>query len=413
MLWRRDLVRCREALLGALIAVGLLVPNVHLADQPRLDLGGLRVVPARATASDSPPLVYAGQQLAFLGVGAVLVVLGLVWLWRRPSMRPLALTSAAPTILFGLEQGRSYYALPAMLPALVAGCLALAERRPRRAALVALGIVHVAAAGARAAARRPGAPRAPARLDGNLGSVVLEGRDRLARADGADGGGLALAHAGRARGRRDRRRQLRRGRSARALRPAAGLPDAALGASLVPVLAPARMPERDVLLVGFDRAAARERCTRTTVLARVDNRWHVDNEERGRPIIWCRLRAALGTDVGALVRHRARCDHCASASSVVPIAGQDDADVLMRPEPLAQEHDPDDGAERRELPRDDGRDADGAACGGVDVGDEGRRVERTQGQQTRARRVVRKRKAAPGTRPPSRTARSAGRSRRR
>jgi len=26
----------------------------------------------------------------------------------------------------------------------------------------------------------------------------------------------------------------------------------------------------------------------------VDNRWHVDNEERGRPIVWCRLRAPLG-----------------------------------------------------------------------------------------------------------------------
>jgi hypothetical protein len=55
------------------------------------------------------------------------------------------------------------------------------------------------------------------------------------------------------------------------------------------------MPERSVLLVGFDRAGAHERCALSTVLALIDNRWRVGNEERGRPIIWCRLRAPLGT----------------------------------------------------------------------------------------------------------------------
>ena len=47
-------------------------------------------------------------------------------------------------VLFALEQGRSYYALPAMLPALVAGCLALAARRPRRSTLLAFGGLHLA-----------------------------------------------------------------------------------------------------------------------------------------------------------------------------------------------------------------------------------------------------------------------------
>jgi hypothetical protein len=54
------------------------------------------------------------------------------------------------------------------------------------------------------------------------------------------------------------------------------------------------MPERDVLLVGFDRGDALARCSRATVLGVADNRWPVDNEERGRPIVWCRLRAPLG-----------------------------------------------------------------------------------------------------------------------
>jgi hypothetical protein len=39
---------------------------------------------------------------------------------------------------------------------------------------------------------------------------------------------------------------------------------------------------------------AQAHCTQATVLAVVDNPWHIDNEERSRPIVWCRLRAPLG-----------------------------------------------------------------------------------------------------------------------
>ncbi len=56
------------------------------------------------------------------------------------------------------------------------------------------------------------------------------------------------------------------------------------------------MPERAVLLVGFDRNDALSRCAQATVLGTADNRWHVDNEERGRPIVWCRLRSSLGQE---------------------------------------------------------------------------------------------------------------------
>jgi hypothetical protein len=48
-----------------------------------------------------------------------------------------------------------------------------------------------------------------------------------------------------------------------------------------------------VLLVGFDRGAALRRCASARVVTVVDNRWHVDNEERRRPIVWCRLQAPL------------------------------------------------------------------------------------------------------------------------
>jgi hypothetical protein len=76
--------------------------------------------------------------------------------------------------------------------------------------------------------------------------------------------------------------------------PAAGLPTPVSGHLSFQYWHPPSTPQRSVLLVGFDRQDALRRCSRSSVLAVVDNRWHVDNEERGRPIVWCRLRAPLG-----------------------------------------------------------------------------------------------------------------------
>jgi 4-amino-4-deoxy-L-arabinose transferase-like glycosyltransferase len=293
-LWRRDLLLRREAALGSLIAAVLLIPNViwEIANGwVSLDFASTQ---REATAEDSPPLVYLGEQLAFLGVGAVLVVLGVIWLWRRPQLRPLALTSAAPAVLFALEQGRSYYAIPAMLPALVAGCIALAERRPRRATIAALAVVHLAVL---AFALPLVVPILPTRQLVSTGTwersfwkdelgwrelaaqtaAAWRSRSPAERAAGAivaenygEAGALALYG------------------------PSAGLPAPLSGHLSFQYWHPERMPQRAVLLVGFDRFRALSLCTRTTELAVIDNRWHVDNEERGRPITWCELRAPLG-----------------------------------------------------------------------------------------------------------------------
>jgi hypothetical protein len=293
-LWRRDLLMRREAGFGVLIACGLLVPNVvweithHWIS---LDFASSQ---RAQTAADSPALTYIAQQLAFMGVGAVLVVLGLVWLWRRPPLRPLALASAAPSVLFGLEQGRPYYAIPAMLPAFVAGCLWLAERRLRRPALAGLGVLHLAVL---ALVLPLVVPILPTRQLVSTGTwdksfwkdeigwhelvaqtaKAWNSRTPAERADAAIvAGNYGVAGALSLYG------------------PAAGLPTPVSGHLSFQYWHPARMPQRTVLLVGFERADARRRCLHATVLAVADNRWHVDNEERGRPIVWCRLRAPLG-----------------------------------------------------------------------------------------------------------------------
>jgi 4-amino-4-deoxy-L-arabinose transferase-like glycosyltransferase len=293
-LWRRDLLMRREAVFGVLIAIGLVIPNAIWEithDWISLDFASTQ---QDKTASDSPPLVYIGQQLAFLGVGALLVVLGLVWLWRRPHLRPLALTSAAPSVLFGLEQGRSYYALPAMLPALVAGCLALAERCPRRSTLALLGVVHLAVL---AFALPLVVPILPVRQLVSTGTWERSfWKDELGWRELT----AQTAAAWRSRTPAERAAGVIVAQNygeAGALTlygPGAGLPPPVSGHLSFQYWHPARMPQRNVLLVGFDRGDALTRCSRSTVLAVVENRWHVDNEERGRPIIWCRLRAPLG-----------------------------------------------------------------------------------------------------------------------
>ena len=293
-LWRRDLLLRTEAALGVLIALGLLVPNVIWEINHHwisLDFASSQHA---KTASDAPPLTYAAQQIAFLGAGAAIVVLGLVWLWRRQHLRPLVLACAAPSIVFGLEQGRPYYALPAVLPALVAGCLALAERRPRRVTLAGLGVAHLAVL---ALALPLVVPILPTRQLVSTGTwdrsfwkdeigwhelvaqtaTAWHSRTPAERAAGAIvAGNYGVAGALSLYG------------------PAVGLPAPVSGHLSFQYWHPAAMPEHAVLLVGFDRADALRRCARPTVLAVVDNRWHIDNEERGRPIVWCRLRAPLG-----------------------------------------------------------------------------------------------------------------------
>jgi 4-amino-4-deoxy-L-arabinose transferase-like glycosyltransferase len=293
-LWRRDLLLRRELGLGMLIALVLLAPNVvwemthHWVS---LDFASSQHA---KTASDAPPLAYIGQQVAFLGAGSLLVVLGVAWLWRRPPLRPLALVSAAPAVLFGLEQGRPYYAIPAMLPALAAGCLSLAELRPRRLALAGLGVLHLAVL---ALALPLVVPVLPTRQLVSTGtwnrsfwkdelgwrelvaqtSAAWRSRSAAERAHGAIvAGNYGVAGALSLYG------------------PAAGLPTPLSGHLSFQYWHPSSLPQRAVLLVGFDRTDALRHCTRATVLGVADNRRHLDNEERGRPLVWCRLRAPLG-----------------------------------------------------------------------------------------------------------------------
>ena len=294
-LWRRDLLLRREAAFGVVIALGLLVPNVIWEMRHDWISADFASSQHATTASDSSPLLYVAQQFLFLGVGAVLVVLGVVWLWRTPRWRPLALASAAPAVLFALEQGRSYYALPAMLPALVAGCLALAERRPRRSTVVALAALHAAVLFVAVPLVLPVLPAKQLVSTGvwnrsfwkdEIGwreltaqtAAAWQSRSAAERSASAivavnygTAGALALYG------------------------PDAGLPAPVSGHLTLQYWRPRELPQRTALLVGFESADVRRLCQDATTLAVVGNRWGVANAIHGRPITWCRLRAPLGS----------------------------------------------------------------------------------------------------------------------
>ncbi len=64
---------------------------------------------------------------------------------------------------------------------------------------------------------------------------------------------------------------------------------------------PSRLPDRFVLTVGYRHRTSSSCAASWTVLARVDNRWHLDNEEHGQPIAACTLKHSLASDWTRLI----------------------------------------------------------------------------------------------------------------
>ena len=175
----------------------------------------------------------------------------------------------------------------------------------------------------RASARPPGAAGAPARLDGDVGQVVLEGRARLARADGPDCARLALAHAGRARGGGDRRGRLRRRRSAFAVRARGGPAAARLGTPHVPSTGTRRGCRSAASCSSASTATTRSRTApgrRCSAWPTTAGMWATRSADGRLSGAGCaprsgrsgRSRSPRRTSEPAAPRH------CASASSVVP-----------------------------------------------------------------------------------------------
>ncbi len=298
LLGPREALRDRRAWLGLVIATACVVPNLawQIAHGwPSLAFLGSQ---AATTARDTSHGTYIGEQLAFLAGALPLVVVGVVTLWRRAPLRALAVLAPATTVLYFIEQGRSYYALPAMALPLAAGSVSavgwLGRSRRRLAVVIPIVALHVAVVALLAPVVWPvlsersmvdrGVWRAGFYKD-EIGWPELA--DQTARAWRA----IPPAE------RHDTALLAQNYGEAGALAlygPSRGLPTPLSGHLSFQFWHPARMPQRHLLAVGVGRSQLDGLCSSWRVVAHIDNSWRIDNEERGRTIARCALRATLG-----------------------------------------------------------------------------------------------------------------------
>ena len=294
----RRVLRTRWPWLGFAIALGITLPNLLWEAQHGWPSIHFFSSQNAKTAGDTPPLSYVAGQL-FLGAGLVLAVVGVVWLWRRPHLRTLALVLPVVTLLFLVERGRAYYPLPADAVAVAAGTVALsawlrAGGKRRLAVLVPLIGLWAAALVLVAPVVLPVRSTASMVRSGiwkqnfykdeigwpELAAETARAWERLPGAERADGAVVARNYG-----------------EASALEhygPALGLPEVLSGHLSWQYWRPARLPQRFALLVGFAPSDLALLCRSWSTLATIDNRWHLGNEERGRIVAGCRLRRPLG-----------------------------------------------------------------------------------------------------------------------
>jgi hypothetical protein len=297
---QRSMLRVRWPWLGAVIAFGLASPNLAWQAAHGWPSAHFMQSQQAATAASTPPATYVAEQL-FLGAGVVLVVIGVVALWRRRDLRPFAIVPVLITVIFLVERGRAYYPLPADSIAVAAGTIALARwvrsggrRRllgavaplvALQAAVYALALPIVLPVLSTSSMIRKGVWQQSFYKD-EIGWPELAGQTARAwraltpdqRADGA----IVAQNYGEA--------------SALDLYgPSRRLPPPLSGHLSWQYWRPQQLPQRFVLFIGYPPTELSRLCRSWHTDARIDNHWHLNNEERGRIIATCRLRHPLGS----------------------------------------------------------------------------------------------------------------------
>ncbi len=291
----RRLLTTRGPWLALAIALLLLLPNLLWQAShgwPSIDFFSSQNA---NTASGTSRPAFVAEQLLFLGATSVLAVVGIVWLWRH-RLQTLALVPVIVTLLFLFERGRSYYPLPADALAVAAGAVAFEGwlRPGRRLQLPAvLAVLQVAVIVLAAPIVVPFYSTSHMVRSGvwqtgffkdeigwpEMTAQVERAWQRLSNSERAGGVVLAENYG-----------------EASALQ--------FYGHNLGPVLSghlswqywrPRQLPQRFALTVGYDADTLNRLCRSWQPLARIENRWRLDNEERGRLIAACSLKRPLGS----------------------------------------------------------------------------------------------------------------------
>jgi hypothetical protein len=294
----RSAFRDRCVWLGAGIAVACALPNLGWQIAHGWPSWEFLRSQAAKTAEDTSHLDYVAQQVAFLAGALPLVVAGVVTLWRRPPLRALAVLWPLTSVVYLVEQGRSYYALPAVALPLAAGVVSagrwLSQSRRRRPIGLAVLALHATALVAVAPLVWPVLPERTMIDRGIWNDTFYKdeiGWAELVSQTAAVWNEIPLAR------RRDTALLAQNYGEAGALAyfgPRLGLPAPLSGHLSWQYWRPARLPQHHLLTVGVDASELRRLCSSWRAVARIENRWQIDNEERGRPIARCTLRGTLG-----------------------------------------------------------------------------------------------------------------------
>jgi hypothetical protein len=281
--------------IGLAIALALMGPNLIWQVEHGWPSVHFFATQNAKTGSDTSRPAYIAEQLLFLGATSALAVAGVVWMWRR-GLRALALVPVIVTLIFLLERGRSYYPLPADALAVAAGAIAVdgSLHSGRRLLLAgALATMQLAVILLAAPIVVPfystqhlvsssvwktgyfkdeiGWPEMTAQVERSW--AALPANDRA-------NGAILAANYG----------------EASALE--------SYGRGLGPILSghlswqywhPRHLPQRFALTVGYPPSGLHVLCSSWRPLAHIDNRWHLDNEERGRLIAACTFKQPLGS----------------------------------------------------------------------------------------------------------------------
>jgi hypothetical protein len=281
--------------LGLAIAVALLAPNLVWQAQHGWPSVHFFSSQNAKTAADTSRPAYIAEQLLFLGATSILAAAGVVSLWRR-GLRALALTPILVTAIFLVERGRAYYALPADALAVAAGAVALdAWLRPglRRLLLAGLMVLQLAVIALAGPIIVPfystrqlvnssiwkigyfkdeiGWPEMAAQVEHAWRDLPAADRANAAVLAHNYGEASALAMYGR------------------------GLPTILSGHLSWQYWHPPHLEQRFLLTVGYAASEVSAMCTSFRPLARIENRWHLGNQERGQLIAACTLKRPLGS----------------------------------------------------------------------------------------------------------------------
>ena len=294
----RGLLRTRGPWIAVGVAALVFLPNLYWeATHSWVSLSFFPSQQAK-TASDTPLPTYIAEVIAFSGAMLPVIIVGLVGLWRRPALRPIAIAWFFIVALFMVERGRGYYPVPADAIAIAAGVVVLAGwlTTPRRwatvgaiavANLVVLALFVPLVVPVRSTRSMishgdwknsfykdeigwPGMASQTARVWRELTPAERRSAAVLAENYG-EAGALALYG------------------------PARGLPTPLSGHLSWQYWRPASLPQRWAVTVGYQRFDLHRLCSRYHVAVRITNRYHLANDELGLPIAVCHLRAPLGS----------------------------------------------------------------------------------------------------------------------